>query len=338
MSVDDPRSEGNRLRRGSGESGLADHAVEADRVRPAVIGPILQDELDDGNRKPVGSAFRVVRHLRAMGLAPLLVTRVGDDELGRRLIEMLGEIDADSDGVQIDPDRPTSGPTDGSEEPVAWDGLDPDAAARAMDRAAPPLAFQTTTAPHSEGAQSALRAIRNATGVPFFVDVDLDRPWMHPDTLGPVLLGARWLRVQAEQLAGLAIDAPALDAEPEIAAAHALRQSFALDRVVVEEHGIPVTIVSSRRVSRGRRPPRELELCSPAIRDAAAAGLTVGLARGWSERALLARTVKLIRLLTEADPQELTDLKSRKGEATQRCIDARTAAKSSRREFRRSSR
>jgi fructokinase len=289
----------------SGDQRSAGDAQAPPRVRLAIIGDVSRGELDDGSDAPVGSALNVTRHVRAMGLEPLLVTRVGDDAGGRRVVDILQGIGADTSGVQLDPERPTWAGEDGAG--AAWDRLDPDAAARVIEATAPPLAFQTTTASRSEGARASLRSIRSATGVPFFVDVDLGQPWMRPDNLGPVLLGARWLRVPAEQLGALAPETLVVDEEPEIAAAQAVRQTFALESVVVEQHGIPVTVVSSRRVSRGRRPAGDLGSRYPVIRDAAAAGLAAGLARGWSESALLTRTVKLVRLLTEAGPPERLD-------------------------------
>ncbi len=255
--------------------------------------------------------MNVVRHMRAVGIEPLLLTRVGDDAGGRRVLDALERLGADTSGVQLDPLAPTwtagDGPAEAAASDRAWDHLDPEEAARAIEAVAPPLAFQSTTAASSDGARSALREIRNATGVPFFIDLDLDLASMQPHDLGPVLLGVRWLRIQERQLVGSALPDDVRNADPVISAARSVQQTFALACVVVEAHGLPVTVVSSRGVSRGDRPLDDLESRHPAIRDAAAAALVAGLACGWSETALLGRTLKLVRLLTEAGPPENLD-------------------------------
>jgi fructokinase len=288
-----------------------------------VIGDVAPMRFDDGRAVPAGSAMNVVRHVRAMGIEPLLLTRIGDDAGGRQVLDALSRLGADASGVQVDQSNPTWTGPGGSGRPAtpdrAWDHLDPHEASRAIETATPSLAFQTTTAASSDGSRSALREIRNTTGVPFFVDVNLDLPWMHPRDLGPVLLGARWLRIQERQLVGLALPDAVGDADPAVAAARSVQQTFALASVVVEAHGLPVTVVSSQGVSRGSRPLDDLGSRHPTIRDAAAAALVAGLACGWSEAALLERTIKLVRLLTEAGPPERLDHLFQNAAAADRC-------------------
>ena len=273
-----------------------------------IVGDVVRCELDDGRPVPGGSAMNVARHALALGLDPLLLTRVGDDEAGHRALDTLVRLGADPSGVQIDTERPTWRGDAVDDTACAWDGLDPDAAAVVIGSASPPLAFQTTTAARSDGARSALRKIRESTGVPFFVDVNLDLPWLRPDDLGRVLLGARWLRIPSQQLVEMvATTAEEADEEPEVAAAREVQRRFALASVVVDLHGIPVTVVSTRGVSLGSRPVDDFGSVHPTIRDAAAAALVSGLSCGWSESVMLRRTVKLVRLLTEATPPEQLD-------------------------------
>ncbi|MGD8439027.1 MAG: hypothetical protein PVG53_00720 [Holophagae bacterium] len=251
--------------------------------------------------------MNVVRHVLAMGLDPLLVTRVGDDEPGRRTLDVLVRLGADPSGVQIDGERPTWRAGADGDAACAWDGFDPEAAVRVVESTAPPLAFQTTTAARSDGARAALRSIRESTGVPFFVDVDLNLPWLRPGDLGTVLLGARWLRIPSHQVVEMAAIERDADEDPELAAAREVLRRFALATVIVELHGIPVTVVSNRDVSKGSRPDDDLGSVHPTIRDAAAAALVAGLACSWPTSVMLQRTVKLVRLLTEAAPPERLD-------------------------------
>src|SRR6185369_12241172 len=72
----------------------------------AVFGEMLVDEFPD--RSVLGGApFNVAYHLRRLGLAPVLFTRVGDDDAGARLRTALDAAGLDARGVQVDAERPT---------------------------------------------------------------------------------------------------------------------------------------------------------------------------------------------------------------------------------------
>ena len=65
--------------------------MEHDRVteqaqRPLVFGEVLYDRFPDGSTVLGGAPFNVAWHLQGFGLAPTFISRVGDDELGERII------------------------------------------------------------------------------------------------------------------------------------------------------------------------------------------------------------------------------------------------------------
>ncbi len=70
-----------------------------------VWGEILWDRFEHGDELG-GAPANVAWHLGLAGGWPRLVSRVGDDEAGRRAIARLGEV-VDADLVQLDPERPT---------------------------------------------------------------------------------------------------------------------------------------------------------------------------------------------------------------------------------------
>ena len=51
--------------------------------RPLIIGEVLFDVMPDGTRVLGGAPFNVAWHLEAFGLRPLMITRVGADDIGR---------------------------------------------------------------------------------------------------------------------------------------------------------------------------------------------------------------------------------------------------------------
>lgn len=70
-----------------------------------IWGELLWDRFPDGDRLG-GAPANVAWHMGQAGGWPQLVTRVGDDDDGRRAIAALSEM-VDTDLVQIDPDRAT---------------------------------------------------------------------------------------------------------------------------------------------------------------------------------------------------------------------------------------
>jgi fructokinase len=69
-------------------------------------GELLWDLFEDGPRLG-GASANVAYHLAKLGAEVRLVSRVGDDELGRRALAILASHGVDVSGVQIDPGRPT---------------------------------------------------------------------------------------------------------------------------------------------------------------------------------------------------------------------------------------
>ena len=55
-------------------------------IGPIIFGEVLFDCFPDGSAVLGGAPFNVYAHLGRMGLDPLMITRVGEDERGNRLL------------------------------------------------------------------------------------------------------------------------------------------------------------------------------------------------------------------------------------------------------------
>jgi fructokinase len=96
------------------------------------FGEILWDVLPSGP-VPGGAPMNVAYHLKKLGLNPILITRVGPDEEGKRLIELMEKQLISTDFFQMDFELPTgkvnATPGDNNEvvydiiKPVAWDNI-----------------------------------------------------------------------------------------------------------------------------------------------------------------------------------------------------------------------
>ena len=75
--------------------------------QPLIFGEVLFDRFPDGSEVLGGAPFNVAWHLQGFGLRPRLISRIGEDRAGRRVVEAMDRWGLDTAGVQRDLRRPT---------------------------------------------------------------------------------------------------------------------------------------------------------------------------------------------------------------------------------------
>jgi fructokinase len=151
-----------------------------------LFGEILIDRFPD--REVLGGApFNVARHLCAFGCAPVLITRIGLDEAGARVLHVLENSGLATHGVQLDSIhstgvvevRFTSEAAHRFEilPDQAYDHIHPRLARIAAIAAKPELVYFGTLAQRSDSHRALRHMLRAATGQRFF-DVNLRNPWI----------------------------------------------------------------------------------------------------------------------------------------------------------------
>lgn len=155
-----------------------------------LFGEMLIDRFPD--REVLGGApFNVARHLRAFGCAPVLVTRIGQDAVGARLLQALESSGLSTHGVQLDTVYPT-GIVDVNFTPEghqfeivpdqAYDHIHPRLSRMTALAANPELVYFGTLAQRS-GSHRALRHLLRAAGGQRFFDINLRDPWVYLDRI-----------------------------------------------------------------------------------------------------------------------------------------------------------
>lgn len=103
-------------------------------MKPIVgIGEVLWDVYPDGRKAAGGAPFNFAFHCHQLGHPSVIVSRVGDDDLGRELRERVRELGLSDECIQTDREHPTGTvqvaldaravPTYTITEHVAWDYL-----------------------------------------------------------------------------------------------------------------------------------------------------------------------------------------------------------------------
>ncbi len=174
--------------------------------RPIMFGEVLFDMFPDGSVVLGGAPFNVAWHLQAFGLAPMLVSRVGADALGRRVGAAMLEWGMDRSGLQIDSAHPT-----GTVNITFNDGepefdIVPNRAFDYIDRYALPPYWTTrplyygTLAMRNKVSRETLWELKNNSEGFSFMDVNLRPPWWSLDDVLEVLQGASCIKVNHDEL------------------------------------------------------------------------------------------------------------------------------------------
>jgi fructokinase len=270
--------------------------------RPILIGEVLFDCFPDGSRVLGGAPFNVAWHLQAMGLAPLLVSRVGTDALGDRILTAMREWGLETTAIQRDPDRPTGtvevrlddGPQFEIVPDRAWDHLDGRDATAALAEVDGALLYHGTLIARAEPAATAVQTLRAASGLPVFLDVNLRDPWWTAAAVRRMLFGTRWLKLNEDELDALDDGETATPLPDRLRAA---RTRWALDTVVLTRGADGATAVSADGAIDGSAPQPPRMVDSVGAGDAFSAVWIAGLLRGWPWRITFDRALAFASLV-----------------------------------------
>lgn len=176
------------------------------------LGEVLWDLLP-GGRQPGGAPFNFTFHCHQLGHAAAIVTRTGNDDLGRDIRAAIHQLGLTDTFVQRDDAHPTGTvqvevgaggqPTFTITPDVAWDHLAWDAELEALFARAQAVCFGTLAQRHPDSRatiQAALRAARNALVV---FDVNLRQSYYSREVLETSLATSRWVKLNEDELAVL---------------------------------------------------------------------------------------------------------------------------------------
>jgi len=179
-------------------------------VSPLIFGEVLFDCFPDGTAVLGGAPFNVAWHLHGMGLAPLMITGVGDDQHGKLVLDKMHQWGMDTSAVQVNPTYPTGQVTvsfnDGepSYEIVpdqAYDHMVYETAKRAVQNREHALLYHGTLVMRTEHTKQHIDALIDDYKLPVFIDVNLRAPWWQEQEVKDAISRAKWVKLNAAELA-----------------------------------------------------------------------------------------------------------------------------------------
>lgn len=176
-----------------------------------LFGEVLFDRFAE-REIPGGAPFNVAHHLlglgREQGIFPVLISRVGKDDPGRRLLAILQNAGLTVQGIQQDSAHATGAvlvaeqPSGGHRFDIpahqAWDFIEADL--RRVNITGDLQWRYFGTLAQRAGSHAALRSMMEAANARGFLDVNLRDPWVREDVLRWSLQHAEVVKVSEEEL------------------------------------------------------------------------------------------------------------------------------------------
>jgi fructokinase len=173
---------------------------------PLIFGEVLFDCFPDGREKLGGAPFNVAWNLQAFGISPMLVSRIGDDNLGRQIQEKMKSWDMIISCLQLDPFYPTGKVhielTGGEPQftilpDQAYDYITPPAGDMPHE---PSFLYHGSLALRNDVSRTTLSFLKREYQCPVFVDVNLRSPWWNAEQVQGLVADATWLKLNEVEL------------------------------------------------------------------------------------------------------------------------------------------
>ena len=259
-------------------------------MTPCVFGEVLFDRFPDGSEVLGGAPFNVAWNLQAFGSSPIFISRVGEDELGEKIRTQMQNWNMDTSGLQTDTKHAT-GTVDitlhnnePSFEIVANSAYD-HIAADAIPAIQASMIYHGSLALRDNNNRSALMSLKQRTRAHVFMDVNLRDPWWKTQDLHEMMSGARWIKLNENELAMLANDGG--DQHEQ---AIYLAEKYSLELVVVTLGGEGAFALDSNGSMHQIRPTANIDVVDTVgAGDAFASVCMLGIENNWEISEMLER-------------------------------------------------
>jgi len=186
--------------------------IKMKRATVLIFGEVLVDVFPE--QTMIGGApYNVARHLKAFGLTPLLLTKVGKDVFGDSIMLEMQAHQLSTEGVQRDALYPTGQvqvtfAEFGHQFEIlpnqAYDHLIVENALSALSTHSPDMFYLGTLALRSLQAREVVTELLTNVSCPIFCDINLRAPWYCSETIEFVLNHANIVKINHEELAEIA--------------------------------------------------------------------------------------------------------------------------------------
>jgi len=180
--------------------------TDSAHATPLIFGEVLFDCFPDGNSVLGGAPFNVAWHLQAFGMSPLVISGIGNDELGEQVESAMIDWTMSLTGLQRDPLHPTGSvdisfiddePRYSIVEHRAYDYID---AASLPSMPEKSLLYHGTLALRNPVSRASLQALKAQRMGALFMDVNLRDPWWDRRYVLQLVDESDWVKLNQDEL------------------------------------------------------------------------------------------------------------------------------------------
>lgn len=272
--------------------------------RPVIYGEVLFDNFPDGSSVMGGAPFNVAWHLQGFGLQPLLISAVGRDTQGEKVLQIMRDWGMDVQGIQIDDVHPTGAveitldqgqPTFTIVPEQAYDFIKAACVRDIVNHIPVCLLYHGSLAARSKSSRDALLTLRAEEKSPVFVDINLRAPWWDAAIADELIKQANWLKLNDAELMKLTAEDNAL--QPLQHTAVNMFKRYQLDLMIVtcgEKGGF---IISKDGEVEGRPVHVKQVVDTVGAGDAFSSVILLGLIKGWPLADILQRALQFASMI-----------------------------------------
>jgi fructokinase len=171
-----------------------------------IFGEVLFDCFPDGKQILGGAPFNVAWHLQALGDHPQLISRVGKDQQGEKLLQEMTRWGLDCSAIQVDKKHPT-GRVEvmiSADEPhydiVSGSAYDFIAADQLHKPISESILYHGSLCLRNQQSRTAFYKMTQKRDLKIFLDVNLRNPWWQRDDVFIWLKNAYWAKMNQQEL------------------------------------------------------------------------------------------------------------------------------------------
>ena len=175
---------------------------------PLIVGEVLFDVFPDHQQVLGGAPFNVAWHLHGLGMEPTLLSRIGDDQNGKTILEAMQNWGLSTELIQQDDSAPSGSVNinlhnNGSHsfnigDNQAWDNLKWTEQLNQHNNKNTSWIYHGSLAMRHAENQALLQQIQQAD-IPVFLDINLRDPWWDRDSIIRMIHAANWLKINDEE-------------------------------------------------------------------------------------------------------------------------------------------
>jgi fructokinase len=263
----------------------------SDKKNPLIFGEVLFDVFENMREVIGGAPFNVAWHLQGFGLEPVFVSRVGVDERGGHVNELMGKWGMSTKGIQTDTNFPTGKVTVKTKkgEPhfqiqagMAYDFIDGGLIDESIIQEQYSVLYHGTLALRSGFSRKALHKLKRKSAAGVFFDVNLREPWWKEKLLITELGNAAWVKCNEDELRKIA-DILQINHSDLDELAFTIVQKFNLEALYItrgKQGAYAIGKNKLKNVIRGIKTPNIVDTVGAG--DAFSSVLILGLIKNWT--------------------------------------------------------